>query len=81
MGLFKTKCQLQLRHSSGVQHRETLLSAMERNEILGTTEEEIKEWGKGKVGDILVILDGCSAIPLILGLPRESIAPACVLEA
>lgn len=41
MGLFKTKCQLQLRHPSGVQHRETPLSAMERNEI--TTEEEIKE--------------------------------------
>lgn len=41
MGLFKTKCRLQLRLPSGVQHRETPLSAMERNEI--TTEEEIKE--------------------------------------
>lgn len=69
-----------LQDKRGVQHWETPLNAMERNETLGTTEEEIKEWGKGRVGGIWVILDGCSAIPLILGPPRESIAHACVLE-
>lgn len=80
MWLFKTKCKVQLRHPSGVQHREAPLSAMGRNETWGTTEEEIKEWGKGRVGGILVVLDGSSAIPLILGSPRETYAHACVLE-
>lgn len=53
---------------------------MERNKTLGNTEEEVKEWGKGRVGGILVMLDRSSAIPFILGPPRESVAHAFVLE-